>query len=235
MNPIKKIFGKGSQKKAYPVELIRRMKIVNHANIDTVFDIGANVGQYGMEMRGIGYNKKIISFEPLKTAYEKLEKASLNDDNWIINNYAIGDENIKSMINVSGNSVSSSILNILPEHVQSAPESGFIAQEEIEIKTLDSIFNSFCNKENKVLVKIDTQGFEKNVIDGAKESLNRIKIIQVEMSILPLYENEMLYMAMINYLDDRGFQLYALENGFEDLKTGQLLQVDGIFVQRALN
>jgi hypothetical protein len=63
------------------------------------------------------------------------------------------------------------------------------------------------------MIKIDTQGYEKNVIDGATESLNNIKIIQLEMSILPLYENEILFIEMINYLDKKGFQLFSLENG----------------------
>jgi hypothetical protein len=121
---------------------------------------------------------------------------------------------------------------MLPTHLKSEPESIYIAQEEIEIKKIDSIFNSFCNKEDRVMIKIDTQGYEKNVIDGATESLNNIKIIQLEMSILPLYENEILFIEMINYLDKKGFQLFSLENGFSDLTTGQLLQVDGIFVQK---
>jgi FkbM family methyltransferase len=161
-----------------------------------------------------------------------LKKASLKDNNWLVNNYALGNEDIKSMINVAGNSFSSSILNMLPTHLKSEPESIYIAQEEIEIKKIDSIFNSFCNKEDRVMIKIDTQGYEKNVIDGATESLNNIKIIQLEMSILPLYENEILFIEMINYLDKKGFQLFSLENGFSDLTTGQLLQVDGIFVQK---
>jgi FkbM family methyltransferase len=223
----------GIQLKRYPdIDFVRRMKIVDNYNIDTVFDIGANTGQYAKHMRGLGYKKKIISFEPLKSAFEELRKASLKDNNWLVNNYALGNENIKSMINISGNSYSSSILNMLPTHLKFAPESKYIAQEEIEIKKFDSIFNSFCNKENRVMIKIDTQGYEKNVIDGANESLPNIKIIQLEMSILPLYENEMLFMEMINFLDNKGFQLFSLENGFSDSTTGQLLQVDGIFVQK---
>jgi hypothetical protein len=82
------------------------------------------------------------------------------------------------------------------------------------------------------MVKIDTQGYEKNVIDGATASLDKIKVFQLEMSIFPLYENEMLYLDMIQYLDNKGFQLFTLENGFSDPKTGQLLQLDGIFVNK---
>ena len=83
------------------------------------------------------------------------------------------------------------------------------------------------------MVKIDTQGFEKNVIDGAIKNLNNIKIIQLEMSIIELYKGEMLFQQMTQYLEDRGFVLISLENGFSNSTTGELLQVDGIFVNKA--
>lgn len=219
--------------KTYPdFDSKRRMQIINNYKIDTLFDIGANCGQYSKNLREMGYNGKIISFEPLKSAFEKLEQVSSGDKKWIVNNYAMGDKNIKSVINVAGNSYSSSILDMLPNHLNSAPESRYINKQEIVIKKLDSIYSSFCSIKNSVMVKIDTQGYEKNVLDGAAKSLKNIKIIQLEMSILPLYENEMLFIEMINYLDKKGFQLSSLENGFADPYTGQLLQVDGIFTQK---
>jgi FkbM family methyltransferase len=224
----------GFQLEKYPhpdADFIRRLKIINYYSIDTLFDIGAASGQYAIDMRKFGYKGKIISFEPLKNAFKELKDASLKDNNWIVNNYAIGNEDTKSVINVAGNSDSSSILKMLPAHYNIRPKSKYIAQEEIEVKRLDSIFNSFCGKEDRVMIKIDTQGYEKKVIDGATESLKSIIIIQLEMSIIQLYENEMLYIEMINYLDNKGFKLYSLENGFSDQTTGRLLQVDGIFVK----
>lgn len=231
---IQKILKKnGVQIKKYPdPDFKRRLKIMNYCNIDTLFDIGANIGQYAKNMRELGYSKRIISFEPLKGVFEDLKKVALKDNNWIVNNYALGNEDGKSVINIAGNSYSSSILNMLPMHLESAPASKYIAQQEIEIKKLDSIFNSFINKEDRVMLKIDTQGYEKNVIDGAITSLSRIMIIQLEMSIIPLYENEMLFIEMIKYLDNKGFQLFSLENGFSSPDSGQLLQVDGIFVKK---
>lgn len=148
-----------------------------------------------------------------------------------MNNYAIGNEDGKSIINIAGNSLSSSILDMLPEHYENAPQSKYTGHQEIEIKKLDSIFNSFSNKEDRVMLKIDTQGYEKNVIDGALESLNRILIIQLEMSLIPLYDNMMLFTEMIEYIESKGFKLYSLENGFSNPDSGQLLQVDGIFVK----
>jgi FkbM family methyltransferase len=227
----------GYQIKKFPEvdhDLKRRLQIVNFYNIDTIFDIGASHGQYANSMRELGYSKKIISFEPLKSAFKYLETASLNDKNWIVNNYALGGEDIKSLINVASNSYSSSILNMLPAHLNSAPQSRYMAKEEIEIKKLDSVFNSFCSPTDCIMLKIDTQGYEKKVIEGATRSLKKIKIMQMEISIIPLYENEMIFLEMLNYLDNIGFKLFSLENGFSDPNTGQLLQVDGIFVSKSL-
>tara|TARA_B100001093_G_C26822361_1_gene1012436 strand:- start:290 stop:1000 length:711 start_codon:yes stop_codon:yes gene_type:complete len=215
--------------KRYPeTDIVRRMKLVANCKINTLLDIGANAGQYASLMRDFGYKGKIISFEPLKNAFEELKKASLTDNKWLINNYALGNENKISMINIAGNSWSSSILNMLPSHENVAPESKYVSQEKIEIKKLDSVFNSFCRNDN-VMMKIDVQGFEKNVLEGATESLDHIKIIQLEMSIIPLYESEMIFVDMINYLNNKGFELFSLENGYFDSTTGKLLQVDGIF------
>lgn len=223
----------GYQINRYPnYDLRRRIRIVNQFDIDVLFDIGANIGQYGLEMRRLGYNNKIISFEPLSNAFKYLKKVTFKDKKWIINNYAIGNEDIKSIINIAANYVSSSMLNMLPIHLANAPESKYIAQEEVEIKKLDSIFSSFCNDKDSIMVKIDTQGYEKNVLDGAFKSLNRIKVIQIEMFIVPLYENVMNFTDMIKYLDTKGFLLFSLENGFSNPNTGQLLCVDGIFISK---
>jgi len=224
----------GYQFKRYPDPyLVRRMKIINQYNIDTLFDIGANAGQYASEMRKLGYRKKIISFEPLKSAFKDLKKASSKDINWIINNYALGNEDTKVIINVSANSWSSSVLTMLPLHLKNAPGSEYITGEETQIRKLDSVFNSFYNKGDSVMLKIDTQGYEKKVLEGAGEFLRSVRIIQLEMSLVPLYETETLFIEMVNYLDNKGFQLFSLEDiGISDKTTGQLLEVDGIFVQK---
>jgi FkbM family methyltransferase len=224
----------GVQIKRYPDgNLKTRLKIMAYCDIDTLFDVGANAGQYAMGMRKTGYTKKIVSFEPLSSAFEGLKKAAANDGDWTVNNCALGNEDGKSIIHIAGNSYSSSILNMLPQHEESAPASKYIGQEEITIRKLDSVFRSYAGEDAGVMLKIDTQGYEKSVLDGAVESLPAIRVIQLEMSIVPLYENEMLYLEMIGFLDQKGFQLFSLENGFSDPVSGQLLQVDGIFVNKA--
>ena len=212
-------------------DLKRRLKIIDHCKIDVILEVGANVGQYARKMRNMGYNKQIVSFEPVNTDFEILKQAASRDKNWTVNNFALGNEDTTGYINISGKSDNSSILNMLPLHSQSNANLGYVGKQEIQIKKLDSIFNSFVKPGENVMVKIDTQGYEKNVIDGALESLKKISILQVEMSIVPLYENEMLFKEMITYFENLGFQLYSLENGHYNRNTGQLLQVDGIFTK----
>jgi FkbM family methyltransferase len=213
-------------------DLKRRMTIINNQKIDILFDIGANTGQYSSKLRNLGYKNGIISFEPLTKVFEILEKTARKDGNWIVNNYALGDEDGEGIINISGHSDNSSIQDMTSNYLESAPVLKYVGKQKIEIKKLDSIFNSYVKHENKVMIKIDTQGYEKNVLDGAIESLSRISIIQLEMSIVQLYKDEMLFMNMINYIESKGFQLYSLENGSYNRNSGQLLQVDGIFVNK---
>jgi hypothetical protein len=114
-------------------------------------------------------------------------------------------------------------------HLQSAPDSKYIGKTKIEIAKLDSLFDNIYEPEDSILLKIDTQGYEKFVLLGAEKSISKIKGIQLEMSLTPLYEGELTYLEMINHLNSLGFSLYSLEFGFSDPQSGQLLQVDGIF------
>lgn len=209
--------------------LARRKKILDTYQINMVFDIGANIGQYGKELRDIGYKGRIVSFEPMSLAFNKLKLKSDRDSLWDAHNFALGEEKGTSQINIAGNSYSSSLLDMLPSHVDAAPDSKYTGQEEIRIETLDSIYPSLVGKDDKVYLKLDTQGYEKSVLQGGKSSLRLIETIQLEMSLMPLYKDELLFDQMYDFLYQQGYRLIAVEPGFTDEKTGQLLQLDGIF------
>jgi FkbM family methyltransferase len=225
--PLKKI---GIQLKRYPDnDLMRRVKLINHFKINKIFDIGANTGIFALTMRAAGYSGKIISFEPLTSAFKVLKKNSDKDSNWQAVNVALGSHDEERMINIAGNSESSSLLQMLPDHSSSAPKSAYTGKEKITVCKIDTLFNNYYHDGDQILLKIDTQGFEKEVLDGAMQSLSKITGIQLEMSLIMLYEGEMLYMDMISFLKEKGFKLFSLENGFSNPATGQLLQVDGLF------
>lgn len=213
---------------------ISYLKIFSHFKIDTILDVGANEGQYAMAMRKLGYSNKIVSFEPISAVYKKLSANTSEISNWAAINIALGDKDGEEYINVSQNTVSSSLLEMLPEHVKQEAGSVYTTKEKITIRKLDSVFNIYTRPESSVYLKLDVQGFEKNVIDGASDSLRNIKLIQLEMAIVPLYKGELLLADMINYMNGKGFVLYNLIPGFHNFETGQQFQTDGIFVRKDL-
>ena len=228
---IKKFMEKnGIEISRYPnQELKRRLKLLKYFEINLILDVGANTGQYASLMLDLHFEGNIVSFEPLSAAYQRLLIASKKYKNWRAENMAIGDMDGEIEINISENSYSSSILPMLPEHLMNAPASRYINKEKVAIHKLDTIAPGFVQPDSRVFLKIDTQGYEKNVLDGAGRFLTDVTGLQVEMSLIPLYSQGILFQEMISFLREKGFQLYSLELGFSSEKTGQLLQMDGVF------
>lgn len=210
--------------------LARKKKLIETYAINVVLDVGASTGIFAQQMRkDIGFSGKIISFEPLSSAFELLRINARKDPAWKVINCALGDAAERQYINIAGNSDSSSILDMLPSHVNSAPESKYIGRELVEIKTLDSMINDICSPQDNVYLKIDTQGFESRVIKGANNSLPRIHTIQLEMSLSPLYKDESLLIDLHSLLINKGYSLIDIEPAFRDKNSGRLLQIDGIY------
>ncbi|WP_395052701.1 FkbM family methyltransferase [Flavobacterium sp.] len=214
----------------YPThELDRRIKLIKSYNIDVILDIGANIGQYGSEMRNLGFKGEILSFEPMKNAFKKLQKNASSDSKWRVFNFSLGERNGETTINIAKNSVSSSLLDNLPQLIESAPDAEFVEKETIEIKKLDSIFDSLNLSGKNIYLKIDTQGYEEMVLLGAEKTLDKVTGLQIEMSFIASYKGSITFDEMKNKLNLMGFKLLALENGFYDKKTGKQLEVDGVF------
>ncbi|NYT26685.1 MAG: FkbM family methyltransferase [Candidatus Thiodubiliella endoseptemdiera] len=210
--------------------IARRKALLKSYDIQLVLDVGANIGQFSEQMRqDIGYTGAIISFEPLSSEFKLLKEKVDNDKNWKAFNCALGDIEQQLEINIAGNSYSSSILDMLKSHEKSAPESKYIGQEIINVKTLDGVMSELSVGETNIYLKIDTQGFESKVLKGAEMSLDRIHTIQLEMSLVPLYKDELLFDELYKILSSKDYVLVSLEPGFSDSNSGQMLQLDGIF------
>ena len=206
-----------------------RQTLFETLGISLVLDVGANTGQFAEQIRNFGYKDRILSFEPLSSAYEALQDSARADVLWETFNYALGNKDTRALIYISSNSYSSSLLRMLPSHVRSAPESAYIGQEEVAIKSLDSVCDALLLRQNGVYLKIDAQGYENEVLNGAARALEHIDTIQLEMSVKPLYEGALLFDAMHERLSGMKYRLVGLEPGFTDNDTGELLQFDGIY------
>ena len=210
--------------------LARLMAALCHFNIDLVIDIGANEGQFAKELRAGGYSGRIVSFEPLSAAHGRLLQVSDGDTAWHVHpRCALGDRLGEIELNISGNSVSSSILPMLTSHSNAAPESAYLGHESAPLITLDSVAPPYLEGAQAPFLKIDTQGYEWHVLDGARATLPRVSGIQMELSLVPLYEGQRLWRECIERLETAGFVLWALQPVFIDLTNGRTLQWDGLF------
>lgn len=96
---------------------------------------------------------------------------------------------------------------------------------------LDTIWDELATSSDRVFIKLDVQGFELHALRGAEASLASVVGMHVELSLVPLYEDGPLYLEVVENLRDRGFRLAGVDPVLEDAETGELLQMDGIFVR----
>jgi FkbM family methyltransferase len=199
--------------------------------VDTVLDVGANIGQFASGIRQAGFDGHIVSFEPQSSAYTKLSAMAVNSHNWqIAPRCAVGAVRGTTEINLSQNSVSSSILDIDETHTSNAPGSSYNGRESVDVITLDE--SDAVPASGRIFLKVDTQGFELPVLQGAEKLLRRLAGVQLETSLTELYKGQATFSELIRFMEERGFTIWSINPGFNNRHTGQLLQADVTFARR---
>jgi len=210
-------------------DIAHLVRALEDREITRLLDVGANIGQYANAVLANGFSGEIISFEPLEDIHGKLAKAAIGHPRWsVYERCAVGAEAGKITINRSANAVSSSILPIEELHVSAAPSSQFTTTEDVALIALDDL--SLTDFE-RTFLKIDTQGFEGEVLKGAAQLLPRIAGAQLEISIAPLYKGQADYTEVLDILHGAGLRLWSVEQGFRDPKSKRLLQFDAVFMR----
>ena len=219
----------------YPLHnpLARTSELIQHHRVDCIVDVGANDGGFAEAIRGLGYTGRIASFEPLSEPFKILHQKADTDPKWDVLRYAVGDFLGEVTVNVSGNrGLSSSVLPMLDVHTDAAPNSRYVGTEKVPQIRLDDMFTELgIRSENRVFLKIDVQGYEKQVLEGASQSFTDGLIVgmQLEMSLVPLYRGAMTYREVLDYADRLGMMLMGLDPVFADPESGRLLQADAVF------
>jgi FkbM family methyltransferase len=215
-----------------PPSVAARKRLLDSFGINVVLDVGANAGQFAAALRDpLGYRGRILSFEPLPAAFTDLKCLAERDATWEAYNLGIGAADGALTLNVSKNRVSSSFLRIRESSTAVEPQSAFESECVVKVRTLDSLLPELGvpGKGSRIMLKLDTQGFESRIIAGARDSLRHMSLIQMELSLVRLYDEEVMFLDMCNLMRSLGFDLIALDPGFADVATGRLLQVDGLF------
>jgi FkbM family methyltransferase len=209
---------------------LRLARFLAAHSVSLVFDVGANSGQYAKMLRQTGYGGRIISFEPLFEPHAQLLEASKHDPNWSVPApVALGARRGTVEMQIAGNSASSSVLPMLDSHLRAAPNSMYVGTETVALTTLDEVAQLYIGSDDRAFLKIDVQGFEGAVLDGAEETLARVIGIQLEMSLVPLYRDQPLLQDMYERVIALGFVPWAIVPGYSNPHSWQMLQCDGIF------
>ncbi|MCZ7457124.1 FkbM family methyltransferase [Streptomyces sp. WMMC940] len=211
----------------------RAVQLLRHSGADVVLDVGANRGQYGLGLRRFGYRGRIVSFEPLRAAFEALRSRADADPLWTALPHALGDRRATVTLNVAGNNgLSSSVLPMLSRHAEACPDSRYVGRQEAEQYRLDDLWPQLVGPDDRVFVKLDVQGYEEAVLRGAEDLARRCCGLQLEASCVPLYEGGPLLHEVVGTAQRRyGLTLMAVVPGFTDLRTGQMLQCDAVFLR----
>jgi FkbM family methyltransferase len=210
----------------YPVA-----RILSAHRFDHVLDVGANDGGFATAIRRLGYAGQIWSFEPLSRPFARLRAASAGDDSWRVEQVAVGAGRDPVVVNVAGNNqASSSVLGMLDTHVDAAPGSAFVGTETVAQTTLVDVLAQIPEG-SRVYLKLDVQGYERFVLEGAGDSLARVSAVQMEVAFVPLYDGGWLWREAVDYVAAAGLRVASVLPGFTDPRTGEMLQADFVLVR----
>lgn len=199
------------------------------ADVDLVIDVGANQGQFALAITDSYKKAKVYCFEPLPDLFPMLVSNTKYNDAILTYNFALGEREGEVNFFKNDHSHASSILKISGFQKDILPETSNVSMIKVGLKTLDSVAYDILEKSNGVkLLKLDVQGYEKNVLMGAKNSLRLIDYVLLEMSFVPMYENEPLFNEMNEFLNSAGFKLVA-PVGYLQAPNLQIVQLDMLY------
>jgi FkbM family methyltransferase len=194
-----------------------RARLLAGRGVRVVVDVGANQGRWSRQARRYGYAGRIVCFEPLLEAFTALTEQEKH-------RVALGARDGDVELNVAANSESSSVLSMSGRHLEAAPGSRYVATELVPVRRLDNY-----GIDEPCYLKIDAQGAELDILGGAEETLARCEGLELELSLVELYEGQALLQDVFPYVYARGFRLISAWPGFTDRATGEVLQLNAIF------
>jgi FkbM family methyltransferase len=200
--------------------------------VNIALDVGANTGQYGASLRKLGYRGRIESFEPGATAFAELSRQAESDPKWNVHRIALGDKDETRQLHIAGNSgASSSFLDMRAEHIAIAPDSAYVSAEDVAVRRLDDVAAGLLGPQDVVHLKMDVQGYEGVILDGAPDLLQRVATVEMEIAFIPLYDNQTHFLDAFRRMDEAGLGLVDLLPIYR-LADHRIAWVDAVFARR---
>jgi FkbM family methyltransferase len=182
-------------------------------HVDCVFDVGANYGQYATMLReAVGFEGLIVSFEPIPAAAVALRKACRNCPNWIIEEVALSGSDGFQQFNIMSGSQFSSLSE--PRHNETAlfQKMNRVADSAtVRTETLVTAYHRLLNTFGfqRPFLKLDTQGFDVEIVMHGKPVLPHFLGLQSELAIKKLYKDSVDFREALKVYEECGFELSA--------------------------
>lgn len=197
-----------------------------HGEFMTVFDVGANTGQFGVQAREWWPEATIISFEPLGDVALQLTATAASDPRWQTYPMGLTDQAGVRQMHRNDTTVCSSLKEMADLHKKTYPFSANSQTEDCVFDVLDG-YGELIN--SPALLKIDTQGSELDVLKGGENVLERFSTVMLEVSWMELYVGTPSFEAINTYLESFGFLHSYRADSMKHPKTGALLQSDEVW------
>ena len=207
----------------------RKQQLLKHFEVDLLVDVGANRGQAATLYRQHGYGGRILSLEPDRRALVDLERKAAKDPRWDVIRTAVGQEPGQMQLHLSEESQFTSLVEMGDYTVRASPHARYVDSDTVQVDTLDSLLADQSSQ--NLALKIDVQGFEREVLAGAPKSMAQAVYVDIELCPVPLYEGQILMLELVQLMEDLGFTLAAIEDTYSDTRTGRVLAYNGVYAR----
>ena len=209
------------------------MWVIRSGGVDCVVDAGANTGQYARSLRRAGYRGRIISFEPVRAAYDQLARSARDDPEWVVRHEGLGSSDDTATIHTMDGTMSS--LLEASEFGRSWSEGlQGMGAEQVVVRRLDSVLPGLLGDlpEGRVLLKMDTQGYDLEAFAGASGVIDRVVALQTELACVPIYEGMTRLPAQIRIFEEAGFESAGMFPVSFDKDSVRVIEYDAVMVRR---
>jgi FkbM family methyltransferase len=199
--------------------------LLDALRIDCVLDVGAHRGEYARMLRRIGYEGRIVSFEPNPEEYRLLERATGGDAAWDARELALGGTAGPRTLNVAAATELSSFLDASTVGTQHHGAGiATAATVTVAMAALEDVLGELTSR--RVFLKTDAQGLDLDVIRGAGKRLGDLLAVESEVAVTPSYRDAPDLVEMLQFMDANGFGLTGVFPGVSDRATRELLEVE---------
>jgi FkbM family methyltransferase len=199
-----------------------------------VVDVGAFIGNTIQKIVDVSPKATVFAFEPQPQLAKLINERFRSNSQITVYPCGVGAAKGTLQMHISDQPETSSFLPVTEFGRKSAPFAESNNLITADIISLDEWYAALpAPLEIIDLIKIDTQGFERFVVEGGQQVLSRTRYLMVEAAFKPVYENQLPFDALIGLLRKIGYDLEAVAAGYWDRNNGQLIEVD-ILLKRSV-